>query len=143
MLFRSPTQGTAVGEPSAGIFNNLLHAVWSEEVGGDKEILYRRGVLTENPDFAPGPPKLYTLKQNFPNPFNDATQIAYDIARESHVTLVLYNVLGQEVGRLVDGVQLPGRYSVVFEAGDYPTGVYFYRLKTEFFAVTRKFIIAR
>jgi len=139
----SPTQATAVGEPSVGIFNNLLHAVWSEDVGADKEILYRRGVLTENPDFAPGPPKLYALKQNFPNPFNDATQIAYDIAQESHVTLVLYNVLGQEVSRLVDGVQSPGRYSLLFEAGAYPTGVYCYRLKTEFFTETRKFIIAR
>ena len=139
----SPTQGTAVGEPSVGIFNNLLHAVWSEEVGGDWEILYRRGILTENPDFAPGPPKLFALKQNFPNPFNDATHIAYDIAQESHVTLVLYNVLGQEVIRLVDGVQSPGRYSLVFEAGDYPTGVYFSRLKTGFFTETRKIIIAR
>jgi hypothetical protein len=138
-----PTQGTAVGEPAAAIFNNLLHAVWSEAVGADKEILYRRGALTENPEFAPGPPKLFVLKQNFPNPFNDATEISYDLPKESHVTLVLYNVLGQEVIRLVDGVQPAQRYSVVFEAGAYPTGVYFYRLKTDFSAETRKFIIAR
>jgi hypothetical protein len=82
-------------------------------------------------------PSEFTLKQNFPNPFNPSTTIPYDIFQKSRVRLSIYNILGQEVRRLVDGVHEPGRYTVVWNGKDsrghaVSSGVYVVRL-----AVTR------
>ncbi len=76
-------------------------------------------------------PQHYALFANYPNPFNPATTIRYDIPVPSRVELVVYDVLGREVARLVDGVQGAGRYTVQFQAAGIPSGVYIYRLRAE------------
>lgn len=74
-------------------------------------------------------PKEYALHQNYPNPFNPYTTIEYDLPYRSIVTLTIYDVIGREVERLVDGVEIsPGRHRVQFDAGLLSTGVYFCRL---------------
>lgn len=70
----------------------------------------------------------FELDQNYPNPFNPSTLISYQLAAISHVTLRVYDVLGREVKTLVDAVRSPGRYESEFDAGNLPSGVYFYRL---------------
>ena len=74
-------------------------------------------------------PLSYRLLQNYPNPFNPSTTISYEIVDEAFVTLKVYDVLGREVGVLVNRSQSPGRYQVSFNARDLPSGVYFYRLQ--------------
>jgi hypothetical protein len=78
-------------------------------------------------------PDKFTLSQNYPNPFNPSTTVHYALPAESHVTLALYNVLGQQVARLRDEIQGPGTYDAVWDgtnvAGNQlASGVYFYRL---------------
>ena len=78
-------------------------------------------------------PTAFTLQSNAPNPFNPSTQIAYEIPQRAHITLTVYNLLGQEVVRLVDKAQAPGRYRVTWHGTNargigVSSGVYLYRL---------------
>jgi hypothetical protein len=73
----------------------------------------------------------FILMQNFPNPFNAVTAIGYGLLAVSEVELSIYNVLGQEVATLFEGKQRPGHYTVNWDASGFPSGIYFYRLKTK------------
>lgn len=78
-------------------------------------------------------PTSFTLHAARPNPFNPSTQIAYEVPQQAHITLIVYNVLGQEVVRLVDAVQQAGRYTVTWDGRNTrgeaaSSGVYLYRL---------------
>ena len=91
-------------------------------------------------------PAEFTLKQNYPNPFNPSTTIAYDLARPGHVSLDIYNTLGQSVKTLVDEKQLMGTHSVPWNGtGNFgqkvPSGVYVYCIKIEGFIQTRKMLL--
>lgn len=88
-------------------------------------------------------PDEYSLRQNFPNPFNPVTTIRYSLPEQTHVKLVVYDLLGREVEELVNRKELPGAKTVQFEAGNLASGVYFYRLSTENYSETRKLIILK
>lgn len=77
----------------------------------------------------PSVPLQFAVKQNYPNPFNPATTIRYEVATQARVRLVVYNLLGQPVVTLVNGVEEPGFKSVQWNASEYPSGVYFYRIE--------------
>lgn len=88
-------------------------------------------------------PEHYALEQNYPNPFNPHTAIRYTLPAPSQVKLVIYNLLGKEVTRLVDAHQPAGYYTVDFDASNLPSGVYFYRLEAGHFQQTRKFLLLK
>ncbi len=88
-------------------------------------------------------PKNYELSQNYPNPFNPTTTIRYSIPTSSSVTLKVFNMLGQEVMKLVDGQQKAGSYAVVFDASRLSSGVYFYQLQTEAFSNVKKMMLLK
>jgi hypothetical protein len=138
-----PTTSTKAGEPSLKIFGNSVHVTWSEEVETNGEIFYRRGLLTPKPNAPKLPPKQFALKQNYPNPFNGYTHIQYDVAEATHITLNIYDIIGQKIATLVDKFQEPEQYNVPFDANNYPSGVYFYRLKSDKFVETKKLLIIR
>ena len=71
----------------------------------------------------------FHLHQNFPNPFNPTTRIAYSISKSGIVTLKVYDVLGREITTVIDEFQNAGTYSVNLNAKNLPSGVYFYRLQ--------------
>jgi hypothetical protein len=73
-------------------------------------------------------PNRFNLDQNYPNPFNPSTTIKYSLAKEGLVTLKIYNMLGQEVATLVNAVKQAGNFSVEWNASNFSSGVYFYRL---------------
>jgi probable HAF family extracellular repeat protein len=66
---------------------------------------------------------------NYPNPFNASTTIEFQLSRSSAVTLVIFNVIGQEIAALLDSEMQPGSHHVVWDAGDQASGIYYYRIK--------------
>jgi len=74
-------------------------------------------------------PLTFGLEQNYPNPFNPSTHIKYNIPESGIVKLAIYNMLGEEVAVLVDGMVEAGFYEVTFDASQLPSGAYFYRLQ--------------
>jgi flagellar hook assembly protein FlgD len=78
-------------------------------------------------------PTSFSLNAASPNPFNPATTISYEVPQSAHIQLTVYNLLGQEVVRLVDQTQQPGRYQITWNAlnaqgASVASGVYLYRL---------------
>ena len=88
-------------------------------------------------------PKEFALYQNYPNPFNPTTQIRYDVPKSSHVSLKVYNLLGEELVALVDEEKETGTYSVEFDAVKFATGVYFYRFQAGDIVFTKKLMLVR
>ncbi len=88
-------------------------------------------------------PTDFALSQNYPNPFNPTTTISFALPKSSPVTLSVYNILGQEVARLVDGPMAAGAHQVTFDAANMASGIYFYRLQTDGFSEQRKMVLMK
>ena len=88
-------------------------------------------------------PSDFTLYQNYPNPFNPTTQIKYSVPQTRHVSLKVYNNLGQVVATLFDGAQQAGNYSATFNGAKLAGGVYFYRLQSENVTITKKLVLIK
>ena len=85
----------------------------------------------------------YELGQNYPNPFNPVTIIKYSIPKGSHVTLKVFDVLGNEVATLVNGMKQAGNYAVSFNGIGLASGVYVYQLKAGGFTSTKKLVLLK
>jgi len=92
--------------------------------------------VTENPD-------KYELSQNFPNPFNPSTKISYNIKAQTNVKLSVFDAMGRLVSTINKGVQEPGTYSINFDGTSISSGVYYYRIDTDFFTDTKKMLLIK
>jgi hypothetical protein len=95
-----------------------------------------------------GLPIVYTLQQNFPNPFNPSTVISFSLPKTTHATLSIYNMLGQQVTTLMSQTVSAGTHSAVWdgtnEIGETVTnGIYFYRLHSDLGVQTRKMMFMK
>lgn len=88
-------------------------------------------------------PESYNLYTNFPNPFNPATSIKYSIPERSFVSLKVYNALGLEIATLVNSEQEAGEYEVRFDGTPYPSGIYYYQLKSRDYSEVRKMTLLK
>ena len=88
-------------------------------------------------------PVAYSLDQNYPNPFNPATKISWQAPVDGHQTLIVFDVLGNEVAVLVDEFRPAGRYEATFEAGNLASGIYLYKLQAGDFIQTNKMILMK
>ena len=88
-------------------------------------------------------PTEYSLSQNYPNPFNPSTKINYSVNAETFICLKVFDVLGREVTVLVNEQQKPGNYQIEWNAENFPSGVYFYRLKAGEFTQTMKMLLLK
>ncbi len=88
-------------------------------------------------------PTAFSLEQNYPNPFNPSTVIRYSVPQNSQVSLKIYNVLGQEVATLYNGMQRAGTYEDAFNASRLASGVYFYALHAGSFSAVKKMLLLK
>jgi glucose/arabinose dehydrogenase len=88
-------------------------------------------------------PTAFALYQNYPNPFNGSTIISFDVPEPSDIRIRVYNLLGAEVGTLVNGRMQPGTHTVTINAEALSSGVYFYAMETSAHRLVRKLMLMR
>ena len=88
-------------------------------------------------------PATYFLSQNYPNPFNPLTRFEYTLPRSDDVSLIIYDLRGHEVTRLVDKKQSAGYHQATWNASGMASGIYFYRLQAGDFVLTRKMLLLK
>jgi photosystem II stability/assembly factor-like uncharacterized protein len=117
----------------AGTFGR---SIWVRDISGDDPI----GIVPVSNNI----PERFQLNQNYPNPFNPVTNIIFDVAKTTDVKLVIYDLLGKEVETLVNKQMQPGTYKTDWNAAEFPSGIYFYKLTTEDgFVETKKMILVK
>jgi hypothetical protein len=109
---------------------------------------FRRGYIIIGPltginDGRDRRPQEFTLLQNYPNPFNAQTTISYSLSQSGPVTLSIYNIMGQKVATMVDGVEPAGEHRVVWDAKGAASGVYFGRLENSNKTETVRMVLLR
>lgn len=114
-------------------------------IGGDADIITIK--YSQNPTgvqpISGDIPKDYFLSQNFPNPFNPATNIKFELPKSAFTKLTVYNMLGEEVSVLVNKELQAGNYEVNWNASKFSSGVYFYRLAANDYVVTKKMMLVK
>jgi len=129
---------------------NLDHAVGT--IPGLKTFVTHRrqdvlaqleSVMTSSDQHSPLLPENAKLLQNYPNPFNPTTRITYILNQPAETEFRLYNALGQIVRSRHLGYQSPGEHHFQLEAGDLPSGVYYYRINSGTFSDMKKCIILK
>ncbi len=102
-----------------------------------------QGIILDNYSESLQIPNRIILMQNHPNPFNAATTIEFTLPEEAEVGLLVYNILGQKIATLFDGRRPAGNYSLTWNAVDYPSGIYFARLKADLYSQSIKMILLK
>ncbi len=119
-----------MGEAGAREFFVRAMEYFGEQTGVDDE--EHSGVLP-----------VLKLHQNYPNPFNANTTISFNLPNRSEVKLRIYNILGQEIARLVEGSLDAGAYSINWDASEYPSGVYFIKFATGNHTTTKRMTLLK
>ena len=123
------------------IFPDSLHGF---AVGrGGAIIKYIPPIISFAKEIEEGSSESFSLFQNYPNPFNPSTTISYSILQDGHVTLKVYDILGNEVASLVDEEKQSGLFNVEFNASNLSSGVYYYQLKIGEFTFTKKLVLMK
>ena len=103
---------------------------------------YQYIIVDVEPERA-GIPAEFVLSQNYPNPFNPETIISYSIPKTEKVSLIVYNLIGEEIAHLTDERKPSGSYTVEWNVSNVSSGIYFYRLQAGEFVQTRKMVLLK
>jgi hypothetical protein len=101
------------------------------------------GIVTGITPIESGIPGGFRLHQNYPNPFNPSTSIKFEVPKATHVGLVIYDELGREIAILVNEKLAPGTYEADWDASNFSSGTYFYKLMAGDYAETKKMILIK
>jgi len=123
----------SLGINNSYIFAGTGNGLWRRSLSEITNIKGESPILTNE----------YKLKQNYPNPFNSTTSINYQLSENAEVAINVYNIYGQQIRTLVHIRQKAGEYLVTFDAKELPSGIYFYRLMVNSYAITRKMMLIR
>ena len=117
----------------------FIDDVTLERVDGQRCQHVLSGMVSSEGEKPNGP----SLLQNYPNPFNPSTTIRYSVPVRSHVTLTVYNMLGQRLAELANGEVEAGYHDVTFDGSSLPSGVYFYRLQVGTYMEAKRLLVLR
>ena len=133
------------GLPSDVVLAIAIDGQGNKWIGTDGGLaVYREGgVILDVEKYTEEMPSKFELYQNYPNPFNPSTTIEFDIFERANVKIVIYDVLGREVERVVDGEYDAGRYRVNFVAQNLPSGVYICRMEAGGFVKVVKMVLMK
>lgn len=135
------------------IDNNNIYITSNFYIGGqngsDSIILFKYsqpiGITSNNNQI----PESFNLYQNYPNPFNPSTKIKFDIpasvnySKDRKIELIIYDVLGKEISKLINTDLKPGKYEYEWNASGFSSGIYFYTLKTNSILITKKMLMIK
>lgn len=85
----------------------------------------------------------FELKQNYPNPFNPVTIISYSLPKEQNIKITVYNLLGEQISVLADGLKQRGNYSVKFDGSNLASGIYFYKFESSSYNMTKRMVLLK
>jgi hypothetical protein len=119
--------------------NGFPHDIYAQRVNSNGTL----GGVTGVNENVHSLPAAFTITQNYPNPFNPNTTIKYQIPQNCFVSLKVYDILGNEIKTLVNDEKPAGNYELTFNATNFPSGVYFYRLQAGSFVETKKMILLK
>ncbi|HPS65227.1 MAG TPA: T9SS type A sorting domain-containing protein [Ignavibacteria bacterium] len=125
---------------------DTLYATAAKGYSGKWNWAPNKGIVIKNPSSVENistVANLFSLKQNYPNPFNPSTNIEFSIAKQSNVTVKVYNLNGKEVAALVSGIYGEGIYKINWNAGELASGVYFYRIQAGNFTETKRLTLIK
>ena len=103
----------------------------------------RTGVDIKTTDSSLTIPDAFALKQNYPNPFNPSTTIKFSLPVQTQLKINIYNMLGELVRTISEGMYEAGYYNIIFDAAGFSSGTYIYRLESNNFTDTKKMILIR
>ncbi len=90
-----------------------------------------------------GVPQKFNLSQNYPNPFNPVTKINFDLPKDAKVELTVFDMPGREIATLINEQKTAGYYTVEFNASQFTSGIYFYRLVSGDFSMVKKMVVLK
>jgi hypothetical protein len=131
--------------PSVAVSGSFVHVVWTDYRDGNYEIYYKHdptgnvGIQNISTEI----PSSYSLSQNYPNPFNPTTNIKFAIPKNEFVKITVFDILGKELETLVNEQLAPGTYETNWNASNYPSGIYFYKLSAGDFSETKKMLLLK
>ncbi len=129
--------GKLSSQDFGGLLDNLLGCVIDGVAYGDTSFT----LVSVGDEFET--PNSFYLAQNYPNPFNPTTIISYSLPASNHVTIKVFDILGNEVTTLLNEQKEAGTHTIVFNASDLSSGVYFYKIQAGNYAETRKLILQK
>jgi photosystem II stability/assembly factor-like uncharacterized protein len=144
-IYRSTNNGTSfvsqlnISYAVYGLTFANINCGWAGTAGGH---IYKYtdnvGVTNQNHT-----PTEFTLGQNYPNPFNPQTTIDFSLAKTGYVTIKVYNLLGEKVETLLDGVESSGNHSLIYNASKLPSGTYFYVMKSGDLTAVKSMVLVK
>ncbi len=150
LLKKSADGWTVFNEDNSPLLHNDINSLFIDQnsniiIGTNSGLnIFNEGGV--NLFYEPDPEKLsdyFSLSQNYPNPFNISTRMMYEVGAEAWVRIKVYNILGKEVGTLVNERKVPGYYSVDFNGEGLASGVYICRMQVGSFVQSRKAILLK
>jgi hypothetical protein len=157
-VFLSTNNGTNWSAVNTGLLTN--NRVWTLAVFGTNLFAGTGNGLWQRPlsemiptsveQLSAQLPEKFSLSQNYPNPFNPSTTLRYSVPERSNVRLSIFNTLGQTISEIVNGTKEAGYYAHSFNASQFSSGIYFYRIEVtstqnsgKTFVETKKMVLMR
>jgi N-acetylmuramoyl-L-alanine amidase len=132
-----------LGTGAKSIYNMSIDGNADSVAGDPFTLQFRTQRQPTSVDQSVVQPYVYSVQQNFPNPFNPVTTIRFSIAKSGKTELVVYDMLGREVATLLNAVVEPGEYMTQWDASTASSGLYFYALRSGEYAAVKRMLVVK